>query len=79
MPFVTTIAVRLPALLGLMENVTTREVFVAAVTVPIALLLNATRFCAAIGLKPTPLMVTVVAFADWLTVRLVTIGRAFAT
>jgi hypothetical protein len=49
------------------------------VTVPIALLLNATRFCAAIGLKPTPLMVTVVAFADWLTVRLVTIGRAFAT
>lgn len=79
MPFVTTIAVRLPALLGLMENVTTREVFVAAVTVPIALLLNATRFCAATGLKPTPLMVTVVALADWLTVRLVTTGRAFAT
>ena len=44
MPFVTTIAVRLPALLGLLENVTTREVLVADVTAPIALLLNATRF-----------------------------------
>lgn len=79
MPFVTTIAVKLPAVLGLIENVTTSEVFVAAVTVPIALLLKATRFCAAMGLNPNPLMVTVVALADWFTVRTVTIGRAFAT
>lgn len=79
MPLVTTIAVKLPAVLGLIENVTTSEVFVAAVTVPIALLLKATRFCAAIGLKPDPLIVTVVASADWFTVRTVTTGRAFAT
>jgi hypothetical protein len=79
MPFVTTIAVKLPAVLGLIEKVTTSEVFVAAVTVPIALLLKATRFCDAVGLNPDPLIVTVVASAVWFTVRTVTTGRAFAT
>lgn len=79
MSFVTTMAVKLPAVLGLIENVTTSDVFVAVVTVPIALLLKATRFCAAVGLKPNPLIVTVVALADWFTVLLVTTGREFAT
>ena len=79
MSFVTTMAVKLPAVLGLIENVTRSDVFVAVVTVPIALLLKATRFCAAVGLKPNPLIVTVVALADWFTVLLVTTGREFAT
>ena len=79
MSFVTTMAVKLPAVLGLIENVTRSDVFVAVVTVPIALLLKATRFCAAVGLKPNPLIVTVVTLADWFTVLLITTGREFAT
>ena len=48
-------------------------------TVPIAPLLNAMRFCDAVGLNPKPLIVTVFAVADWLTVLLVTTGRELAT
>jgi hypothetical protein len=49
--------VKLPASLGLVENVTVNDVAVAAVTVPNALLLKTTVLLLAIGSKPKPLIV----------------------
>ena len=57
---VVTTAVRLPAVVGLVENVTVSEVAVAAVTVPTAPLLKTTVLLAAVVSKPKPLMVSVV-------------------
>ena len=58
--FVVTIAVRLPADVGLSESVTLREVGVAAVTVPTAPPLRTTVLFAEIESKPNPLIVSVV-------------------
>ncbi len=54
-------AVSDPAFTGLVEKVTTRLVAVADVTVPTAPLLNTTVLLPAVGLKPNPLMVIVLA------------------
>lgn len=78
-PPLVTIAVSDPALRGLVENVTTRLVAVADVTVPTAPLLNVTVLLPGVVLKPKPLMVTVVAASDRLLVRAVTTGRTSAT
>ena len=74
-----TTAVRLPAVVGLVENVTVSEVAVAAVTVPIAPSLKATVLLPAVGSKPKPVMVIVVALAARLAVLLVTTGVTVAT
>lgn len=73
-----TTAVRLPAE-GLVEKVTVKDVSVAAVTVPIAPLLNNTLLLAAVVLKPVPAIVTVVAEFDKLLLSLVTDGVTRAT
>lgn len=78
-PFDVTCAVKLPALVGFVEKVTTSCVAVAAVTVPTAPLLNVTVLFAAVKSNPKPLIVTVFAFADRLAVALVTTGRAVPT
>ena len=75
---VVTIAVRLPADLGLTEKVTVSEVVVALVTVPTAPLLNVTRLLAATGLNPKPLIVMVLAEADRLATLLVVTGETVA-
>lgn len=77
--FVVTIAVKLPEAAGLVEKVTTRDVVVAAVTVPTAPLLNTTVFCDAVALKARPVMVTVLAFAARPEVLVVTDGTTAAT
>src|ERR1043166_8288259 len=77
--FVVTTAVRLPAVLGLVENETVSAVAVATVTVPTALLLNTTVLCDAVVSKPKPLIVTVLALAARLLVLLVTTGVTLAT
>src|SRR5258708_7673062 len=74
-----TAAVRLPAVAGLVENVTVSEVAVAAVTVPAAPLLKTTVLWAAVGSKPNPLIVIVAALAARLAVLLVTTGPTVAT
>lgn len=79
MLFVVTMAVRLPAAAGLVENVTVRDVAVAAVTVPTAPLLNTTVFCEAVVLKARPVIVTVLAFAARFEVLAVTDGTTDAT
>lgn len=76
---VVTTAVKLPAVVGLVDNVTVREVAVAAVTVPTAPLLKTTVFLLAIGSNPRPLIVSVVALAARLEVLLVTTGITLAT
>ncbi len=78
-PPTATIAVKLPAEVGLVENVTSSDVAVAAVTVPTAPLLSVTVLLAAVGLKPVPAMVTVVELAARLAVALVTVGVSLAT
>lgn len=79
MPLEVTKAVKLPALVGLVEKVTTSSVAVAAVTVPTAPLLKTTELLAAVKSKPKPLMVTVSALAAKPVVALVTTGRAVPT
>ena len=79
MTSVVTTAVRLPTAAGFVENVTVSAVGVAAVTVPTAPLLKATVLWAAVGSKPKPSMVTVVALAARLAVLLVTTGVIVAT
>lgn len=74
-----TIAVKLPADIGLVLKVTVSEVVVAAVTVPTAPLLNETVLLAAVALKPVPLIVIVAAFAARSAVELVTVGASVAT
>lgn len=77
--FVVTTAVSSPAEVGLVENVTVSDVAVAAVTVPAAPLLNTTVLLAAVGLKPNPPIVTVVALAARFVMLLVTTGTTLAT
>lgn len=74
-----TMAVKLPADIGLVLKVTVSEVVVAAVTVPTAPLLNETVLLAAVALKPVPLIVIVAAFAAKSAVELVTVGASVAT
>lgn len=74
-----TTAVKLPPAAGLVENVTVSAVSVAAVTVPIAPLLNSTVLFDGVVSNPKPLMVSVVAFAARLLVLLVITGVTFAT
>lgn len=76
---VVTEAVKLPATVGLVENVTVRLVVVAPVTVPTAPLLNVTELFAATELKPTPLITTVFAVIDWAVVDGLTVGTIVAT
>ena len=76
---VVTTAVKLPAELGPVLNVTVSEVALAVVTVPTALLLKATVLLAAVESNPKPLTVTVVALAAKLIVRLVMTGITVAT
>ncbi len=71
-PLDVTTAVKLPAVVGLVVNVTVNEVAVAAVTVPAAPLLKETLLFAAVGLKALPAMVMVDALAARLDVLLVT-------
>lgn len=78
-PPIVTIAVKLPADVGLVENVTVSDVAVAVVTVPTAPLLNVTALLAAVVLKPVPAIVTVEAFAARLVVAVVTVGVNRAT
>ena len=74
-----TTAVKLPAVCGLVENVTISEVAVAVVTVPTAPLLNTTVLLPATVANPKPLIVTVVALIARLEVLLVTTGITVAT
>ena len=82
-PFATvfdvTTAVRSPALVGFVENVTSIEVALAVVTVPTAPLLKVTLLLEAVKSKPDPLIVIVLKPAFWLLLLLVTTGRAVAT
>jgi hypothetical protein len=75
---VTTDAVRLPAV-GLVANVTVRDVELAEVTVPVPLLSVTTLFAAVAELNPKPLIVIVVSFTPTLTVLLVITGIIVAT
>lgn len=72
-------AVNAPAVKGRVENVTVRDVDVAAVTAPTAPLLNTTVLLPGVGLKFVPLIVTVVEFAARLVVVKSTVGRIVAT
>ena len=76
---VVTMAVKLPAEVGLVENVTVNVVGVAAVTAPTAPLLNATVLLATMGLKPKPLILILEAFAARFEVLTVTTGVTVAT
>ena len=76
---VVTTAVRLPAVVGLVDKVMVNEVVVAAVTVPTAPLLNTTVLRLAIGSKPRPVIVSVVALAAWLAVLAFNVGDKVAT
>ena len=76
---VVTIAVTLPAVFGLTVYVTVSEVDVAAVTVPVAPLLNTTLLRDAIASKPKPLIVTMLVEIPARKVLLVTTGTTVAT
>lgn len=76
---VVAITVRLPAVAGRVENVTVSDVFVAAVTVPTALLFKTTVFRDAIGSNPKPLIVRVLELAARADVLLVMTGLTVAT
>ena len=77
-PLVVTMAVNEPAEVGLTPKVTVNDVLVAAVTVPVAPLLNVTRLLPGVVEKPSPAMVIVAAFAARLEVDEVTTGRTLA-
>ena len=73
-------AVRLPAAVGPVVRVTVNEVAVAAETLPTAPLLNVTVLLPAVGSKPWPEIVNVVASAaSWLLALAVTTGAKVAT
>jgi hypothetical protein len=72
--FDTTTAVSDPASVGFVVNVTVSDVADAEVTVPSAPLFRVTMLLAATESNPSPLMVTVVAFAATVVVLLVTTG-----
>ena len=78
-PLTVTTAVKLPPEVGLVENVTVKEVEVACVTVPTAPLLNVTVFREAVVSNPEPAIVTVVVVTAWLVVFRVTVGEIVAT
>lgn len=77
-PWVTTVAVRLPAL-GRVESVTVSAVEVALVTVPTAPLLKVTTLLTAVVSKPKPLMVNVDSSPPRLVVLLVITPIMLAT
>ena len=77
-PFVVTTTVRLPAVVGFVENVTVSVVAVAAVTVPMAPLSKVTVFSAATVLKPAPVIVIEDALAANDVVAAVTAGATVA-
>src|SRR5262249_28650813 len=78
-PLEATTAVKDPAM-GFVVKFTVKDVAVAAVTVPIAPLLNVTTLLAAVVLKLVPLMVIVAALAETFAVLEVTVGvLTFAT
>lgn len=77
-PFVVTTTVRLPAVVGFVENVTVSDVAVAAVTVPTAPLSKVTVLFAATVLNPAPVIVIVDAFAANDVVAAVTAGATVA-
>ena len=79
MPLEVTVAVKLPAALGFLENSTVKEVAVALETVPSAPLLNATVLPKRVDAKPNPLMVTLVASGERLESWLVITGATVAT
>ena len=79
MPLEVTTAVKLPAALGFLENVTVKDVAVAAVTVPMAPLLKSTTLFAGVGSKPKPVIVTVLPLEERFVVVLVTTGVTVAT
>lgn len=76
---VVTMAVKLPTTVGLVEKVTVIEVGVAAVTTPIAPLLNATVLSPAVVSKPKPSITRVPALAEKFAVEEVTTGATVAT
>ena len=78
-PLVVTMAVRLPAVVGRVDNVTVSDVAVAEVTVPTAPLLNTTMFSEAVASKPVPAIVIEVALASKFVVLRVTTGARAAT
>ena len=78
MPPVETTAVKLPAVVGFVENVTVSDVVVAEVTVPTAPLSKTTLLFAAIGSKLVPVIVIVVAVAARLVAAVVTVGDTVA-
>lgn len=78
-PLVVTMAVNEPAEVGLVENVTTRLVAEAVVTVPTAPLLKTTVLLPAVVLNPVPVIVTVLALALKFPVLLVTLLGTEAT
>ena len=78
--FVVTIAVKLPADVGLVPNVTVKAVAVAELTVPVAPLLNVTVLLAAVVSKPIPLITIDEALASTLKPLLAfTTGITLAT
>ena len=78
-PLVVTMAVKLPAVVGFLENVTVSDVAVAAVTFPIAPLLKTTELFAGVGSKPKPSITIVLALAAIESSLVVTIGVTVAT
>ena len=77
--FVVTTAVKSPAVVGLVENVTVNKVAVAVVTVPTAPLLKTTVLLPAVVLKPNPAIVIVAALAARFDELVVTTGLTVAT
>lgn len=77
--FVVTIAVRLPAVLGFLENAMTKEVGLAEVTIPRAPLLKTTVLREATESKPNPLIVTPLELGDRFAMLLVTTGATMPT
>lgn len=78
-PLLVTMAVRSPTALGRVEKVIVSEVAVAAVTVPIAPLLNTMVFPDGVVLKPKPEMVIVLELIERFAVLSVTTGLTLAT
>ena len=77
--FVVTTAVKSPAVVGLVENVTVNKVAVAVVTAPTAPLLKTTVLLPAVVLKPKPAIVIVAALAARFEELVVTTGLTVAT
>ena len=74
-----TTAVKSPAVVGLVENVTVNRVAVAVVTAPTAPLLKTTVLLPAVVLKPKPAIVIVAALAARFEELVVTTGLTVAT